>query len=223
MNNDIARINMIKQQLRTGKVINNRIIELFDTISRDAFVPDEHRFIAYSDAQIPLPHEQCMMTPLEEALLLQSLDLQGHETVLEIGTGTGFLTALLSRSAKKVISIDYYADFTNRARQKLHDNQCTNVELYTGDASQGWFDKAPYDVMVFTSSMNRITDTERLQLLPNGKLFTITGKKPVMQAHLHTLSDKGLRNEHLVFETCIPPLIKQTKENTFDFQDKTTC
>lgn len=212
-----SQINMVKQQLRTGDVLNKKILGLYDEIARDEFVPDQFKHFAYSDMQIELAHQQRMLTPLEEAKLLQALNLSGKEVVLEVGTGTGFLTALLSRLAKKVISIDYYLDFTTRAAQKLSQHKCTNVELLTGDALEGWLDKAPYDVVVFTGAIASLNDTYRLQLLPGGKLFAIIGEAPVMQAQLHTLDHNGEWHVEMIFETNIPPLINKLKPNEFVF------
>ena len=217
MSNEVARVNMKKQQLRTGNVLSEAVLALFDTIPRDEFVPFALKSFAYSDMQIPLPHGQCIMTPLEEALLLQSLALQGHETVLEVGTGTGFLTAMLSRMCKKVVSIDYYADFTTMARRSLDRFQCTNVELLTGDASKGWLDRAPYDVIVFTGALDALNKTQRLQILPGGKLFAIIGKPPVMQAQLHTFDHNGQWHEQFILETCLPPILDTLKLNPFVF------
>lgn len=223
MSNNVARTNMIKQQLRTGNVLDERILALFDSILRDEFLPTSFQPFAYSDMQIPLAHGQRMMTPLEEALLLQSLELKGHEVVLEVGTGTGFLTALLSRLCKQVISVDYYSDFTANARQKLIQHNCTNVELLTGDASQGWVDRAPYDVVVFTGSLDEPNEFQRLQVVPGGKLFAIVGKEPVMQAQLHLLDHDEQWQVRTVFETSIPALVDNLKRTEFVFQDKTTC
>lgn len=217
MSNQIARINMVKQQLRTGNVLDQRVLALYDGISRDAFVPHKLKSFAYSDMQLPLAHNECMMTPLEEGQLLQALELQGHEVVLEIGTGSGFLTAMLSRLSKKVISVDYYADFTNNARQKLAENNCLNVDLFTGDGLQGWLDFAPYDVIVFSGALESLSEIQRLQLLPGGKLFAIIGKHPIMQGKLHVLNHEGLWNEQVVFETCLPPLIDKSKHTVFNF------
>lgn len=212
-----SRINMVKQQLRTGDVLSQPILDLYAEIPREDFVPEQFRHFAYSDMQIQLPHQQRMMTPLEEATLLQSLDLAGHETILEVGTGTGFLTALLSRLCKQVISIDYYTDFTAEARKKLAAHNCSNVELLTGDASNGWVEKAPYDIMVFTGGLETLTDTHRLQLLPGGKLFAFIGKAPVMQAQLHTLDHNNTWHIQVLFETSLPPLIDKLKPNVFVF------
>jgi protein-L-isoaspartate(D-aspartate) O-methyltransferase len=217
MNCQIARINMITQQLRTGGVLDESILELYTALPRETFIPTMFQAFAYSDMQLELPHQQRMFTPLEEGLLLQTLKLQGHEVVLEVGTGTGFLTALLSRLCKKVISIDYFADFTAMAHQHLSDHQCTNVELITGDACHGWLDLAPYDVIVMTGAVEAISDTHRLQVMPGGQLFALVGKSPVMQGQLHTLDHDGHWQTSVIFESNIPPLIDKLKHKDFVF------
>ena len=217
MNSQSMRINMIKQQLRTGNVLNEAILELYQEIPRDEFVPTPLKPFAYSDMQIELAHQQRMMTPLEEAKILQALALRGTEVVLEIGTGTGFFTALLSRLCKKVISLEYYADFSTRARGKLDNYGCTNVELLTDDGSRGWIDKAPYDVMVYTGAIESLNDMHRLQLAPGGKLVAIVGKEPVMQCQLHCLDHNEQWHTEILFETNIPPLINKLIPNNFVF------
>jgi protein-L-isoaspartate(D-aspartate) O-methyltransferase len=208
---------MVKQQLRTGDVLNESILSLYDTVLRHDFVPEQFAHFAYSDMQISLNHDQRMLTPLEEGKILQALDLKGHEVVLEIGTGSGFFTALLSKLCKKVISVDYYADFTTDAARKLKAHRCDNIELITGDACQGWLEKAPYDVVIFTGAIEKITETQRLQILPGGKLFAIEGKSPVMKGTLYELDHDEHWQELLLFETGIPLLIDKSKPKEFVF------
>ena len=217
MTNHNAYLNMVKQQLRTGDVLDETILALFDQFPREEFVPPSMQQFAYSDMQIPLNHQQRMMTPLEEGRILQALMLQGTETVLEIGTGTGYLTALLSRLCKKVISVDYFQDFIDTARVKLEKHHCNNVELIASDACYGLLDKAPYDVIIMTGAVDAITDTLRLQILPGGKLFAITGKTPVMKCLLFTLDHEGNWTQKMLFDTCIPPLINKLKPKEFVF------
>ncbi|QMT59569.1 MULTISPECIES: protein-L-isoaspartate O-methyltransferase family protein [unclassified Legionella] len=212
-----ARINMVKQQLRTGDVLNEFILNLYDIVLRHEFVPEQFIDFAYSDMQIPLNHNQCMLTPLEEGKILQALDLQGHETVLEVGTGSGFFTALLSKLCKKVISVDYFADFTSHAARVLKKHHCNNVELITGDASQGWLENAPYDVVVFTGAKEQINETQKLQILPGGKLFVIEGTSPAMQGRLYELDHSEHWHETLIFETNIPLLIDKSMHKQFVF------
>jgi protein-L-isoaspartate(D-aspartate) O-methyltransferase len=211
------KTNMITQQLRAGDILNKQILSLYDEISRDEFVPNQFRPFAYSDLQIELPHNQRMMTPLEEATLLQALKLSGTETVLEVGTGSGFLTALLSRLAKKVISIDYFADFTTAAKEPLSHHECNNVELVTGDAFNGWVDKAPYDVIIFSGTLETLAETHRLQTLPGGKIVAFIGKQSAIQAQLHHLDHQGHWSVEVLYETSLPPLIDLFKPNDFVF------
>lgn len=213
----IEQLNMIKQQLRTGDVLNDAILALYETMPREEFVPSHLRHFAYSDMQLELPHHQRMMTPLEEAKLLQALNLSGTETVLEVGTGSGFFTALLSRLCQKVISIEYYEDLNANAKHKLHQHECNNIELYTGNACNGWFDKAPYDVIIFTGAITALTETHRLQVIPGGQLFAIVGKEPIMQGQLHRLNHQQEWSVEVIFETCLPPLINPSKSRDFVF------
>jgi len=208
---------MIKQQLRTGNINCPKILSLYEEIKRESFVPEAIKHFAYSDIQLKLPHHERMMTPLEEATILQSLNLQGHEVVLEIGTGTGFLTTLLSRLCKKVISIDYYKDFTTAAKIKLSEYQCNNVELLTGDASLGWLTLAPYDAIVFTGCIPEIKKTHQLQVIPGGKMVVLTGKTPLIQAQLHTVDHQDNWHETLLFETELPFLQNTQKQHHFVF------
>ena len=217
MSNHSARINMIKQQLRTGDVLNESILNLYDVIPRHEFAPEHLAHFAYSDMQLPLAHGQRMLTPLEEGKILQGLELLGTETVLEVGTGSGFLTAMLSKLCKKVISIDYYPEFTLSAARKLQAHHCDNVELLTGDACRGWLEKAPYDVMVYTGAIEKLTKTHKLQILPGGKLFAIEGKSPAMQAFLYSLDHQDVWQKSMLFETDIPPLLDQLKPKEFVF------
>ncbi len=212
-----ARTNMVKQQLRTGDVLNESILNLYHLIPRHEFVPEIYMDFAYSDMQIPLGHDQRMLTPLEEGKILQALKLRGNETVLEIGTGSGFFTALLSKLCKKVISVDYYAEFTTDAARKLQAHGCHNVELITGDGSQGWLEQAPYDVVLFTGALTELNETHFLQIVPGGKLFAIEGRPPVMQAQLYELDHKENWTQSLIFETNIPLLIDKLKPNVFIF------
>jgi protein-L-isoaspartate(D-aspartate) O-methyltransferase len=217
MNNELARINMINQQLRTGDVLQQTILDLYKKVPREAFIPPPFSPFAFSDMQIDLPNEQRMLTPLEEGKILQVMNFKGHETVLEIGTGTGFFTALLSCLCKNVISVDYYERFTLDARRKLNELSYNNVELYTGNAYNGWLDKAPYHAVIFTGAIEAITETHRLQVLPGGQLFAIIGIEPVMQGQLHRLDHQGQWTMEVIFETNIPPLLSPIKQNYFVF------
>ena len=212
-----AFMNMITQQLRANEVQDQGVLNLFHRIPRHEFLPPAMREFAYSDMRIPLAHNQQMMSPVEEGLLLQALNLQGHETILEVGTGSGYLTALLSQLGKKVISIDYFADFTREACAKIKELGFSNIEFITADASQGWLEHAPYDVVILTGAIPFITETLKLQILPGGKLFAIIGKNPIMYGNLLTLDHQGQWYESLLFETNTPPLIDKFQSKKFVF------
>jgi protein-L-isoaspartate(D-aspartate) O-methyltransferase len=219
MTNQNHTENMIRQQLRTGDVLNDTILNLFRELPREDFVPDRMKPFACSDLPIPLAHDQQMMTPLEEGRILQALMLNGSETVLEVGTGTGYLTALLSRQCKKVISVDYFEDFTASAKEKLQRHHCDNVELITGDACRGWLELAPYDVIVLTAALDHIDETHRLQLLPGGRMFAVIGKEPAMKGMFFSLDHEGRWTEKMLFNTCVPSMITKFPSKKFDFQD----
>lgn len=208
---------MITQQIKTGNVEELEVISLFNQIPREEFVPDKYKNFAYSDMQIPIGNNQQMFTPLEEATLLKALDFQGHETVCEIGTGTGFLTCCIAQFVKKIISIEYFEDFTIAAKERIKKHNCKNVELITGDGIKGWVDKAPYDVVVFTGALEEVTEIQKLQVMPNGKLFAIIGDAPIMQGILFRLDENDRWSEELIFETYTPHLINNYKTRKFIF------
>jgi protein-L-isoaspartate(D-aspartate) O-methyltransferase len=212
-----ACVNMIKQQLRTGNVLSEHILSLYEEIPRIDFIPEPMKPFAYSDMQIPLSEGQRMLAPLEEGTILQALNLKGNETVLEIGTGSGFMTSLLSRLSKKVISLDYFEEFTIAAKRKLEQYQCDNVELITFDACRGFLEKAPYDVIIITAAIEKITETLRLQVVPGGQLVAIVGKEPIMHCMQYNLDHQNSWTETFLFETAIPALIDQSVQTKFVF------
>jgi protein-L-isoaspartate(D-aspartate) O-methyltransferase len=217
MNKQAAKNNMIKQQLRTNTVLDTSILELYESVDREAFLPPEYRAFAYSDMQIPLNHQQQMLTPLEEALILQALQLQGHERVLEIGSGTGFFSALLSKRADQIISIDFFEEFTTRAQKNCTAQGCTNIEFINGNGCQGWAERAPYDIVVITGGIETLTEIHKLQLQLGGKLFAIVGKLPVQSGNLYQVDATGKWSQQLVFETNTPLLFDKQRHQQFVF------
>lgn len=217
LNTALAQSNMVKQQLRTGNVLNNTILNLYQTLPREYFVPREYKQFAYSDLQIPLGDGQTMLTPLEEATILQALKLNGTETVLEVGTGSGYFTALLAQCAHHVVSVDNNKAFTEKASKNLTQFNIENVTLYTGDAHRGWMDKAPYDVIVLTGAIDELTDIFRPQLMKGGKLFAIIGKDKAMQGTLFQLNQDDSWTKNVLFETSISRLMASHEAESFTF------
>jgi len=201
-----ARYNMIEQQIRTWEVLDQDVLDLIATVHREDFIPEAYRRVALADVNIPLGHGEVTMTPKVEARLLQSLLLTPRDKVLEIGTGCGYLTALLARSADTVISVDIYEDFTRQAGPLLAQHGIHNVQLETGDAVEGWQARAPYDAIAVTGSVPVLTESFQSQLALGGRLFVIVGESPVREALLITrIGDQEWSSESL-FETDLPPL-----------------
>ena len=153
MNFDQARSNMVEQQVRPWEVLNEQVLGLLESTHREDFVPVRYRKMAFADLAIPLDNDQCMMKPVIEGRLLQALELQPDETALEIGTGSGFITACLAQMAKRVVSVDVFEQFTTATAGKLRDRNYQNVELETGDVMTGWQPEQAHDVVVVTGSV----------------------------------------------------------------------
>ena len=202
---------MIKQQLRAGHVLNEDVLALARRLPREQFVPESSRVVAYADLRIPLAHQQCMMTPTTEALIVQALNITRTDRVLEIGTGSGYLTALLASLSQSVCSVDIYPEFTQTAAQKLQQFNLNNVQLATADGAQGWQLPTCYDVVVVTGSLPEWPQVLSTQLAEQGRLFAIVGSSPVMEATLITRRGDGF-SEQILFETDFPPLLLKTPE-----------
>lgn len=209
--------NMLTQQLQTCGIHQEAVLALFNQLPREDFVPKKFHALAFSDARLPLGHHKTMMTPLEEATIIQALDVQSHHTVLEIGTGSGYLTALLSLQAKHVFSIECDEATVHTAQKKLDDHAIHNVTLITGDGLHGYLDEAPYDRIVLTGSIEHLDKAFHPQLLQGGKLFAIIGKAPVMKACLLTLDSQDQWHTTFLFETNIAPLMNRFKPSSFEF------
>jgi len=217
MNFEQARFNMIEQQIRTWDVFDQKVLDLIARIHREDFIPEEYRQLALADVQLPLLHGQTTMPPKMEARLLQALDVRKEDKVLEIGTGCGYLTALLAASAGHVTSVDIYPEFTQQAKDKLARYQLQNVTLETGDAVHGWSKNSPYDVIVVTGSVPVLEPGFQEQLNVGGRLFVIVGVSPVMEAMLITRIGNHEWSRETLFETDLPPLVGAQGPATFTF------
>lgn len=217
MDFELARYNMVEQQIRTWEVLDASVLELFETVHREDFVPAEYRRLALADVGIPLPHDQVTMTPKVEARLLQSVAVQRTDRVLEIGTGCGFLTALLGCSAGQVHSVDLFPEFSAAATPRLTRYGIGNVQLYTGDAAGGWSAAGTCDVIVVTGSVPVLPDAYIAQLNAGGRLFVIVGQAPAMEALLITRGANGALTREVLFETDLPPLLGLPVPSAFRF------
>ena len=212
-----ARHNMIEQQIRPWDVLDQRVLELIAALPREDFVPAGYLSLAYADINIPLEHGQTMMAPKVEARMVQALELKPRDTVLEIGTGSGYVTALLGKSCKHVYSVDIYADFVHRAAHKLTGHGITNVTLENGDAANGWGAHQPYDAIAVTGSLPILPEQLRSQLKVGGRLFVVTGDEPVMSAQLITRVSEDGWSQRTLFETVLPALVNAQQPPRFVF------
>jgi len=217
VNIEQARANMIEQQIRPWDVLDQRVLDTISAIPREDFVPAAWRNLAFADLSIPLPHGQVMMPPRVEARLLQAIEVKPYETVLEIGTGSGYLTALLASMAKQVYSVDIHDDFVTGAQQHLSEHGIGNATIEHGDAANGWNSHGPYDVIVLTGSVPCIPEVMREALRIGGRLFAVLGDAPVMEAQLLTRHGKDEWSTETLFETELPPLQNVAAAATFSF------
>ncbi|MFZ0105947.1 MAG: protein-L-isoaspartate O-methyltransferase [Thiobacillus sp.] len=212
-----ARYNMVEQQIRPWDVLDQGVLDLLFKVRREDFVPQAHRSLAFVDMEIPLGHGEFMWTPKLEARVVQELDIRRNDRVLEIGTGSGYLTALLAAEAAEVVSVDIQPDFTAAAGQKLRAHGIGNVELHTGDAATDWDDDDGFDVIVLTGSTPLLSDALVRRLRTGGRLFAVVGEAPVMQAQLVTCSARGAYRSVTLFETCVKALVNAPHPAAFVF------
>ena len=217
MNMEQARFNMIEQQIRPWDVLDDQILGTLSSTPREDFVPERYRALAFSDLSVPLAHGQAMMPPKLEGKLLQSLTIRPTDSILEIGTGSGYLTACLAKLGDKVVSVDLFDDFIEQARDRLEQQAIKNVTFEHGDAAAGWKSDTGFDVIAVTGSLPVLHDGFHTLLNPGGRLFVITGKPPVMQALLITRVGSQEWNQESLFETSIPALVNASEPDKFNF------
>lgn len=212
-----ARTNMIESQIRTWEVLDQLVLDTLAQVKRERFVPERYRPLAFVDMEIPLGSGEVMLSPKLEARLLQELTLKKSDRVLEVGTGSGYMTALLAALAGEVVSVEIRPEFSAAAGAKLAQNGVSNVSLSIGSAADGWNAQAPYDAILLTGSVPMLTDVLRQQLRRGGRLLAVVGDAPAMTARLVTCVADGVYNETGLFETCIAPLREVRQPERFVF------
>jgi protein-L-isoaspartate(D-aspartate) O-methyltransferase len=213
---ETARTQMVAQQVRAWDVLDERVLETFLAVPRELFVPHEHRYLAYADVAVPLPHGQHMLRPNVAGRLLQALGLEGSERALEIGTGSGFLTACLARRCESVRSLEIFPDLAELARSNLSSLGIRNAEVAVADATQ--LDAgARYDVIALTASLPIYDERFQRALKVGGRLFVVVGAPPVMEARLLRCITEGAYAQESLFETVIDPLINASRPREFTF------
>jgi protein-L-isoaspartate(D-aspartate) O-methyltransferase len=215
LNFDQARFAMIEQQVRPWDVLDPRVLEAMSTVRREDFVAPAHRQLAFADLPLPLAHGEAMLKPVLEGRLLQALALEPGDEVLEIGTGSGYVTACLARLARSVVSIDIHADFTSAARARLEQAGIGNARLETADALH-WQPGRQFDAIAVSAAVAEIPAAFGEWLRPGGRLFIVRGDSPVQEAVRVTRRADSLHVESL-FETDIPYLHGAAPAPAFHF------
>ncbi len=222
LDSEQARYNMIEQQIRPWDVLDQTVLDLLPLVRREEFVPPEYRALAFMDLEIPLKVDgvdtgEKMFAPKLEARFLQELGIKPHEHVLEVGTGSGYMAALLAHKAQHVLSIEIDERLRRFAAANITRAGIGSVRIELGDGARGWPGRAPYDVMLFSGSLPVLPDGLLAQLKVGGRLGVIVGSSPVMSAQIITrVSDSGYDTLRL-FETDIAPLRNAWRPSTFRF------
>ncbi|MFC0167274.1 protein-L-isoaspartate O-methyltransferase [Pseudoduganella danionis] len=217
MNIEQARFNMIEQQIRPWDVLAADVLDLLQVVKRENFVPEAHKALAFADVELPLPGGAYMLAPKIEARLLQDLNLKKHESVLEIGAGSGYMAALLAHKARHVTSVEVSPELKALAEKNLADNGVTNVTVELGNAAQGWSSGAPFDVIVVSGSLPELPPALLQQLSIGGRLVVIIGASPAMKAQLITRTGEAGYDTRTLFETDVKPLASAVVPSKFTF------
>lgn len=217
MNIEKARHNMIEQQIRPWEVLDPQVLDLILRIPREEFVPAEYRAQAFTDMALPLGCGEVMMEPKVEARMLQSLAVQPGDKALEVGTGSGYVTALLAALSSEVVSVEIHPELLEAAQANLDAQGVNNITLEQGDAANGWDKAQPYDVIAVTGSMPTISRGLKENLQIGGRMFVVVGGDPIMEAVLVTRVNANEWREEFLFETLLAPLKGAEKKTPFKF------
>ena len=221
MNYEQARFNMIEQQIRPWEVLDTQVLSLLAVVRREDFVPLAHRALAFVDMEIPLAGAtepgQCMLAPKVEARLLQDLAVQKHEKVLEIGTGSGYMAALLAHRAQQVLTVEIEPRIAEQARKNLQRAGIYNAEVRTADGSQAGTLGGPFDVIVLSGSVAEVPAALLSLLKVGGRLSAITGFEPMMRATLVTCVAREALRTTTAWDTVAPRLLHFPEPSSFTF------
>jgi protein-L-isoaspartate(D-aspartate) O-methyltransferase len=216
MNLEQTRFNMIEQQIRPWEVLDQSVLDLLFEVKREEFLPASSRAFAFVDMEIPLGHGEVLLAPKLEARIVQELRLEATDRVLEIGTGCGYMTALMAKRAAFVESVEIVPELARFGARNLADHGIANVKLHEGNGARGWTG-GPFDAIVLTGSTPILAPQFFSLLKPGGRLFAVLGDAPVMKATLFTSAGKGKLASHELFETCVPPLRDAPEPRRFVF------
>jgi protein-L-isoaspartate(D-aspartate) O-methyltransferase len=217
MNIEQARFNMIEQQIRPWEVLDPQVLDLLFVVKREDFTPPAYRNLAFADMEIPLGDGQVMLAPKIEAKMLQELTIKKTDKVLEIGTGSGYMAALLAARAEHVITVEIRPELAAMAKANLERDGITNVSVEVGNGAEGWSQCRPYDAIVVSGSLPSVPAALLKQLRVGGRLAVVVGEAPAMEAQLITCTAEGVYNTVNLFETVIPALDGAEARESFSF------
>ena len=217
MNFEQARFNMVEQQIRTWNVLDTAVLQALSDLPREQFVPAAYQSLAYTDTELPLGHGQVMLPPRVEARLAHDLSLKGHESVLEIGSGHGYLTALLAMRCQRVLGLEIIPELAAHAQQHLARLGLAHAEVRVGDGAKAQLTEGPFDAIVLGGSVVEVPQTLLNQLKVGGRLLAIVGEEPVMQACLYTRADNDQCSSQALWDTVAPPLQGFAQPSRFKF------
>jgi protein-L-isoaspartate(D-aspartate) O-methyltransferase len=217
MNIEQARFNMIEQQIRPWNVLDQDVLDLLHVVKREQFVPAAYQNLAFADVEIPLPGGDSMLAPKFEARILQEVGVKKHETVLEIGTGSGYMAALLAHRAAKVTTVEINPETAEQAKKNLANAGIHNVTVETGNGAQGWEKGAPYDAIVISGALEVLPEAILKQVKVGGRIAAIVGQAPVMEASIITRTGETSFSTVKVFETNVRYLTGAPVPSHFQF------
>ena len=212
-----AHSNMVAQQVRPSNVLNPQVLAALKAIKRDKFVAEDLIDLAYADTQLAIGFGQFMLSPVLEGRFLQALNIQKDEQVLELGTGSGYFTALLATLADHVLSVEIFAELSQLAQQRLTDMAIANVTLNIGDGAKQWVLKERVDIIVATAAFVSVPDAYLQALTVGGRMLAVVGKAPVMSVQLIQRLSELEWHTNTVFETMIPAMINAEPKPEFNF------
>lgn len=217
MNIEQARFNMIEQQIRPWNVLDQDVLDLLVVVKREDFVPSACKALAFVDTEIPLPGGQAMFTPKIEARILQEVMLKKHETVLEIGAGSGYMAALLAHKGRHVTTVEISPELKAMAEANLARAGVANVTVEQGNGAAGWDKGAPFDVIVISGALEVLPEAFLKQVKVGGRIAAIIGVAPVMSVNIITRVSETAYDTVKVFETNVKPLSGAQAVSHFTF------
>jgi protein-L-isoaspartate(D-aspartate) O-methyltransferase len=217
MNIEQARFNMIEQQIRPWNVLDQDVLDMLHVVKREQFVPQAYQNLAFADVEIPLTGGESMLAPKIEARILQEVLLKKHENVLLVGTGSGYLAALLAHKGRQVTAVEIAPELKELTEKNLAKAGIGNVTVELGNAAQGWAQGAPYDVIVISGSLPVLPEAFLKEVKVGGRILAIVGEAPVMTCNVITRVSDAAYDTVKVFETNVKPLAGAPVPSHFEF------